>query len=737
MNHRTVTNFFRILSLVICALPVQLMAEEWVYDPWALCPPYVVPELEAIDEPPASENDLQLSADMGQLVIGNKTLMRGNVIAIYQGKTLMADEAIYDQINNTVELNGNILFDSDQVQVRGPGAKLNLNQESGSFPRASYRLKKQHGRGIAEQIEIIDQMHIELDEAYYTTCPPEKEDWRLSGQQVYLDREEGQGTARNATLRFKKVPLFYSPWVTFPIDDRRKSGLLYPEIGTSSNRGAEFALPYYWNIAPNYDYTLTPRLMGKRGLQLGNEFRYLHQKNSGEIGLDYLHEDKSTGDTRWFYSISHRGNPLQGLRTRLFINSASDSNYFQDFSTDLAVNSTTHLERLGELTYTTRHWNALARVQNFQTIDPTILPENRPYQRLPQFRLDGRYADGPAGLDIGLNSEWVHFYRDEGVTGKRLDLDPYVSFPVRRLGYFFDPKLSYRLTRYDLEETGGLNPSQIDRALPTLSLDGGLFFDRSASNSVRQTLEPRVFYLYTPEDNQDDIPLFDTGEPTFSFGQLFRRNRFTGADRVGDANQLSLAVTSRLLKKQSGNELLRGSIGQIIYFQDRMVTLDGSEPRTKNRSDLAAELASNPLPEWRGQVSMLWDPFESQIRRGSADLRYHRNPKHVLNFGYRYNRDDYNQTDVSFAWRLNPQWQGLGRWAYSLQDNEDVATMLGLEYENCCWKTRIVARRFVTATPGDYNSGVFIQLVLKGLGGVGNEPNALLEQTIPGYKTYD
>jgi LPS-assembly protein len=676
------------------------------------------------------------------MIMGRKTLLQGNVIAIYQDKTLGAQEAIYDEEGNTLELKGEIYFANPQFSVFGPSAQLDLGEETGFFPRADYRITELHGRGRAENIAILDPQNIVLENAVYTTCPPEKEDWRLKGKRVVLDREKGQGTAENATLRFKNVPLLYAPYLTFPIDDRRKSGFLYPDIGFSSNRGYEIGVPYYWNIAPDRDATLTVRPMSERGVQLGTEFRYLNRKNSGEFWLEYLPSDRQTDEDRWLTSFDHRGNPFKNVGTRLYLNAASDDQYFSDFSTNIETSSTTHLERRGDITYTTSNWNTLFRVQGYQTVDPTIAAIDRPYQRLPQIRADGKYFDGPGNMDYLLNSEAVHFYRDEGVTTRRLDIEPGIRLPVRGTSYFFEPELSYRFTGYDLEDVTPGVDDQITRGLPTFSLDSGLFFDRYTSGSYRQTLEPRLFYLYTPYEDQSDIPLFDASEPTFSFGQLFRRNRFVGADRVGDANQVSAALTSRYVRRSDGSELLRGSIGQIVYFQDRKVTLDNSDPETLNRSDLAAELQANPTNAWRGAASLLWNYDESEVRKGSADLRYHRDPKHVVNLGYRFDRDNFNQTDVSFAWRLNPKWQALGRWAYNLDDNEDVGMMAGLEYENCCWKTRFVARRFITTgyEIGDaekYNNAFYIQLVLKGLGAVGNEPNALLEQSVPGYKILD
>lgn len=675
---------------------------------------------------------------MGEMALGNKVRLTGNVLATYQDKALKADEAIYDQANNTLDLEGNIRFESSNLSVSGPSARMDMAKETGLFPSAQYRLFGLHGRGSADNIKVLDPNHVVLDNASYTTCPLQKEDWMIGASRVTLDRKKGRGAALHARMSIRDTPFLYVPYMSFPLDDRRKTGVLYPDVGYSSNKGAEFALPFYWNIAPDKDATFTPRMMSYRGLQLGSEFRYLARRHSGTLGLDYLPKDKLTGEERWFYSVNLQSRPAPGLSSRIFLNAVSDSDYFRDFSTNLVVNSTTHMERVGELSYRTRYWNTLMRVQSYQTIDLAIPPESRPYQRLPQLKVDGRLPDGPGHLEYSLLNEWVNFYRQDSVSGGRLDIQPGIALPFNRPGYFIDPELSYRITQYQLDNVTPGQPQAITRSLPTFSLDSGMIFERQAGTHLKHTLEPRIFYLYTPYKDQDDIPVFDTIETDFSFGQLFRRDRFVGADRVGDANQLSLALTSRVLEDRTGAELLSGSIGQIFYFRDLRVTLPGQLPTDTPSSNFVAEMVTEPLPNWRGSANWLWNPELKQTDRSSASVQYLRDPRHVVNLGYRYSRDNFEQTDLSMAWPLNQHWQALGRWAYSLQDRDDVAFAAGLEYESCCWKTRFVARHYVNGTPGgDYTTGIYFQMVFKGLGSLGTEADKILEENIPGYKAYD
>jgi LPS-assembly protein len=728
----------RTLILALSALCFTSTTQAWEYDPWALCPDPTPRQSALIDESEPLDENLRLSADMGQMIIGNKVLLTGNVIGTYQGRTVFADKAIYDQTNNTLDLTGNIRFESPELDVSGSEAHFDLKNETGQFPIAAYYITQQHGRGVAQNINVIDPERVKLDTASYTTCPAEQEDWLIRANRVYLDQVKGRGSARHARMSFKGKPFIYLPYMSFPLDDRRKTGVLFPEVGYSNNRGAEFGLPVYWNIAPAMDATFTPRLMSYRGFQLGSEYRYLARKHNGIIGLDYTPEDKLTKEERWFYSVDLKSKPTTGLSSRIFLNSASDEDYFRDFSTNLAVSSTTHLERTGELNYRNRYWSTLFRVQNYQTIDPEIAPSSRPYQRLPQLRADGRLDDGPGNLEYRLLSEWVHFYRENSVTGGRLDLEPGIALPFYRPGYFIEPELSYRFTQYQLEDVTGVGNDAITRGLPTFSLDGGLIFERPVGSGMKHTLEPRVFYLYTPYVDQDEIPIFDTIETDFSFGQLFRRDRYVGADRVGDANQVSLALTSRVLQNSSGSELLSGSIGQIFYFQDLQVTLPGQLPTETPSSNFLAEVVTEPIPRWRGSLAWQWNPDLGETDRSSASVQYLRDPRHVVNLGYRFAREDFEQTDLSMAWPMTRQWQALARWAYSIKDRDDVAFVAGLEYESCCWKSRFVARHYVNGTPGgEYTTGIYFQMVFKGLGSLGTEADSILEQNIPGYKTYD
>ncbi|MGI9303073.1 MAG: LPS-assembly protein LptD, partial [Gammaproteobacteria bacterium] len=543
------------------------------------------------------------------------------------------------------------------------------------------------------------------------------------------------GSARNGLLRFKGVPLVYVPWMQFPINNKRHSGFLGPTVGTSTASGASAEIPYYWNIAPNQDATLVPRYLAKRGVQAKTEYRFLTARTGGEIDLEYL-DDRVFDDDRALVAANAA---LQVTpRALLFADykEVSDDSYFEDLGDSLAITATTHLRRHADLTYFGGPWNLLIRAENYQTVDRTIADAAKPYERVPQVLFDGYWPDLMLGLDYGVGGEWVQFDRDNSVTGDRVDLSAKLSRPVSQAGYFFTPTAQVRHTLYSLENAGAVDPEP-QRTLPVLSVDSGLIFERDyAGGSVTQTLEPRLFYLYVPFREQSDIPGFDTGRLDFDFSQLFRTDRFSGADRVGDANQLTAGLTSRLIDFDDGQESINASVGQIYYFRDRVVTLPGAVVETDTTSDLAGQLSLR-LGSWAGIGSLLWDPGDSRTQRGTAQLVYRADEDHIVNLAYRLRRDELEQTDFALVWPLTRRWSVLGRWNYSLRESRNLEILAGLEYESCCYKVRLAARRFVADTDGDFNDTFFLQFVFKGLSQLGSPLDKLLERGILGYTADD
>jgi LPS-assembly protein len=717
---------------------------------WGLCE---LPATQSVfmDEPVYSDTPLELAADQAHMELNGTSVLLGDVEMWRNGQFLRADELYYTRPEGYIQARGQVRFEDQGLTVTGPMAEWWLGDDQASFTEPEYRYTPRHARGEAFRIERTSPNIAVLEDATYTTCDPGDTDWLLSADRITLDRESGDGTARNVVVRFKDLPILYTPWIRFPIDDRRQSGFLFPSAGISSRSGFTLELPYYWNIAPDHDATFTPRMLTDRGLQLQSEFRYLNPSNAGELDLELIN-DRKFGDQRYLARVRHTGLPLPRLRTVLDVSRASDEQYFEDFGNSLSIASQTYLQQRADLAYLGGFWDALARVQAFQTVDDTIPPQAEPYEQLPQVLLEGGLPDQALGLDYGLAAEWVNFEHDDRISGQRLDLDFGIDRPIVGPAYFVTPAVSLRHTAYSLDETNARFPEEnITRTLPVASLDSGLIFERPvAGGEFLQTLEPRIFYLYVPFRSQDEIPIFDTGLLDFSFAQLFRKDRFIGPDRIGDANQLALAVTSRFLNTGSGYEALSASIGQILYFDDPEVTLPNQSFEDDETSDLAGELALRLGRRWTASASTLWDRHEDGVEFGAARLRYFGTDNRILNLAYRFWRTDpeipfldenLQQTDVAFVWPLGARWHVLGRWNYDLEEQRDLELLAGFEYESCCWKLRVAGRRFIVddeiGDEAEYNNSIEVQLVLKGLTQLGSPLGELLERGILGYEAYD
>jgi len=578
-------------------------AAEDSYNPWGLCGARSIPEL-----PDADLVGTELSADKAESQ-GQIYVLIGNAVIDRDGRRVQADQIRYNELLGEVKADGNVHLDEAGLSVYGSSATLQLNSDQGEIHDVQYEVFSQHARGQAELARQESKTRKVFQKGTYTTCDANREAWRLNAREVTLHEDEGVGVARHTWLEIGDVPVFYTPYINFPIDDRRKSGLLVPSWGSSQNSGTEISAPYYWNIAPNYDATITPRVLSKRGLQIQTEFRYLQPGYSGQLDVEYLPRDSEYNDEdRTLVRINHSGRPLKRLTTEVHATNVSDDQYFEDLGTSLAISSTTHLERLAAATYYGNGWGLTGRVQDFQTVDSTILPANRPYKRLPQVLFNANPRTRPYGLELNLASEAVQFDHDDLVKGSRLDLKPMISLPLGGAAWFATPAAGVRYTQYNLDnQTSGL-PDSPDRITPIASFDSGLFFDRSTSllgKGMLQTLEPRAFYLYVPEKDQTDLPIFDTNLRDFNFSQMFEDNRFGGADRMGDANQLTLAATSRLLDPATGTQFASFSLGEIFYFRDREVTLPGAVAEEQSSSNIVAELDVRLSQSWKATGGIL------------------------------------------------------------------------------------------------------------------------------------
>ncbi len=701
--------------------------------------------LPAVANPEETVTDVR--ADSVQFVKEGTSVFTGDVEVTRGGQELKSDRATYNKVTGDITAEGNVQVRDSEMILKSKQAEWSLVDDSGSMTEAQYRLKESHARGQAEKVVRKGTVETDLKNATYTTCEEGDNAWLLQSSEVKLDHASAVGTARNVVVRLGDMPVFYTPYISFPLDDKRKSGFLVPSIGSSDKTGFDVSTPYYWNIAPDMDATLTPRYMADRGLMLNGEFRYLGEQYHGNVDAAFLASDDLKVDRnqtnpyyhedRKHFSWQHTGRFSSGWYADVDYNYVSDKLYLEDFGSNLSLASTTHLNRLLNVGYYADNWNVTGRLQGYQTLSNV----SAPYQRLPQLRFQGSLPNQTMGFSYGMTAEYVDFKHNSLVEGQRFDLEPSISLPLRTAAAFITPRVALHHTRYELNPNGTvLTNTSPTRTLPVTSIDSGLFFEREmtiANTGYLHTLEPRAFYLYIPERNQDDIPVFDTGLNTFNMGQLFSYDRFSGADRVGDTNQLSLALTSRIIDQQTGREKFHVTLGQIQYFTNRKVTLNGTAAETQSDSDMVAEVAASITDEWTARGEMQWNPHGDTNSMSAISVKYRGKQGQILNLSHRYRRDDLEQADISTRIPLNKQWSVVGRWYHSLKDSRTLEGLAGIEYDSCCWATRLVVRDFVnSSTSQERNLAIFFQIELKGLGNFGQDTDSLLNKSILGYGAY-
>jgi LPS-assembly protein len=712
-----------------------------------LCPQSLnIPERPFVDAELA-EGDTHLTADEADLIENGVSTLRGNAEITRNSQQVNADIIVYDQPNDTADLDGNVNYWDEALFLNSNDAFLQFDNGVGEFTDADYILKDSRGRGTADKLVLDIGTRTEMEQVQYTTCDPDDQFWKLSASSISLDHENNWGKARNVLLKIKDVPVFYSPYMSFPLSKERKSGFLAPGYGNTNRHGFELRTPYYWNIRPNMDATITPRLLTDSGVMAMGEYRYLFSRSSGEINFEYLPGDNEREDKdRNSFGITH--NQAFADTGNLFFtyNRVSDKFYFEDFGNQLSTTSTRYLDRRLDVSYRGNNWDITTRIQDYQTVDRSIAATSRPYKRLPQVLFNYGSPRNYGKLNYGLQSEAVYFERGDdtiftdNVNGGRLSLQPYISYPVRTVATYIEPKISLDYTQYSLEDSGSFGNSP-NRVLPILSLDSGIFLERETklfNTGFLQTLEPRLFYLYVPKEDQSDLPVFDTSLFTNSFDALFREDRFSGGDRLGDANQITLAVSSHLINQETGRDLGQISIGQIFYLHDREVTLPGGTVRDEDSSAFIGEFKTKVINNWKIGGDIIWDPnIGDGTEKITAQAIYNPAPGKILNLAYRVRRDntDIEQSDISFRWPFKRNWSVVGRWNYAVPEGRSLELFGGIEYESCCWGVRAVARRFLTNINGDFETGVFLQLELKGLAGIGKKTVDFLKQQIPGYQS--
>ena len=763
-------------------------------------------ESEAPPSDDVPSDAIVIDGDKLELQLDRKMRAIGNASIHLDQQDVFGDVLEYDVLNDELHVSGNVRIESGGARVTGPNLRMRLSESIGEMPDASISMTKStkpglsqpdavsseifskrlgdlqsqqigeegsfstteitsqdrniqdssapgitrldsaslssQSRGDAKVILFEGQDKKRLKDARYTTCAAGVDDWYIKAKELQLNDFTESGVAKNAYIEFKGVPLLYTPWMSFSYSNQRKSGLLFPTYGTTSSSGFEVMVPYYWNISPNKDATLAMRVLSKRGVQLQGQFRYLEETFSGMDSLEYLPSDSQNDQNRYYANLKHLHNLGNGWSAGYNIEKVSDDQYFSDLSTRIVTTSRINLPQQFNVNYGDATWNFNALAQKFQTLDNISYP----YERLPQLTLIGNQYFGDANAN--LYTQVVAFDTNKNApvkaTGARVTLYPSISLPMNQPYGYITPKIGIHHTSYSLNNVANNLESQ-QRTLPILSVDSGLFFDREfkvADRNYSQTLEPRLFYVYAPNRNQSDIPIFDSSEADLNFSTLFRENQFTGNDRINNANQVSVAFTTRFIDTDTGIQRMSASVGQRYYFADQKVALDYKNVaafRKSNSSDIIAGVSANLRTSLRVDAFWQYNTDDLSSARTTLATRYNPEPGKALNLSYSYRRDvagvpgtGIDQFDVSGQWPLGQGWYGVGRVNYSLRENQIIETLAGVEYNAGCWQTRSVIQRVTTAT-AQANYALFFQLELGGIASIGANPLNVIRRNIPGY----
>jgi len=689
-------------------------------------------------------------ADGATELLGNAELRRG-------GTRLRGEQITYIEEDDQVTALGAVRMARDGIVFTGPQLQMQLAESVGVFDRPEFSVPSVFGRGSARRIDFIGRGKLTMMDSSYTTCTPERPAWFVRARLMNYDEAAGVARARDASIEFMGQTIAALPVMSFPINEGRRSGFLLPTGRLSSRTGLSLSAPYYWDLAPERDLTLYPRLLSRRGAQLGGVMRYLEPTQRGELRVEALPSDRAAGRDRWFYSSMHTIGDWRGWSGGWNFRGVSDDKYFADFSTSIVGASERSLPREAFLTRHFNDWSVFARAASYQNIlEARTSP---PYNVVPQLIANWDIRD-LRGFDLNSVFNLSRFERPlpGSITGWRAIVNPALAWNYRTPGFFVVPRLSLHATTYRLDgQTQGMTQAeiasnssvspfagqrQLNRALPTISLDAGLGFERSVSWSGGQTwiqtLEPRIFYVRTPYRDQSAFPLFDTAQTDFNFAQLFFTNTYVGNDRIADVNQLTTALVSRLLEPQTGRETIRFGLGQRLYFEPQRTTIAGEAPRFDARSDLLAAVGASLPSGWSMDGGMQVNLADSRVPRFNAATRWNPGPERILNFAYRYRRDLVDQLDVSAQWPASDRWYLLGRFNWTLAELAGVQPGLvemlaGAEYREDCWASRIVFQQYVTSAVSR-TTAVSVQLELSGLAQIGGDPSAILSRSIPGWR---
>ena len=744
------------------------------------CGAYIEPkrDYEDADKHP-DESALRVYALSTEAQSDSVAILEGDVNITQGYRQLRSNSAIVDQENRRITLVGKVRFREPNMLLTGKNALLNLDSEEVSIENPTYVLHQAAVRGSAKLLRRKPDGVILIKDSSFTGCEPDVNTWKLQTSEISLDQNSGFATVKNARLDIGKVPVFYFPYAKFPITERRSSGLLFPSISNDQENGIDISQPVYWNIAPNYDATITPRYIQHRGMGVEANFRHINSWSSNQLTAAFLGNDKggrhdydpdalsglypNQGEDRYILKLKHQGNFAQSWSSYIDFKQVSDKNYLADIG-QIAdeEDNPTHLRRAGFLGYQTDYWQFSAESQDYQSI---IVGLNDPYKISSRLTLNGNYRYANA-ITVGMYNQQTEFqhHDPDAISGGRTSLEYKIGWDKRWEWGYLRPNLSLRYLDYQLNDpvsqTGSSNFDDIKPiTVPTVSFDSGITLEKDSQLffGYKQTLEPRLFYVNSEFREQQFLPDFDTKEITPSYSQLFRENRFVGGDRISDDHRLSLGLSTSLINQENGSEKFRASVAQAIYFDDRQVSLSASNLANSNlqrkKSDLAFELLFKLNNHWRFNNEAVYNNQDKDWEKAAASL-YYKNQDKLFNISYRYStlntelysdksqRSPIEQLDMSFYMPAGNEFSWVGRWHHDFTNNRELEVFSGFEYNNCCWRAGLIVRRWldrqneslVSGREPEIRNGIFVQIQFKGIAGASGRVASILKKGIYGYE---
>jgi LPS-assembly protein len=689
---------------------------------------------------------ISLEADNVESEGDDVVTLTGNAEVTQGRQTIVADRLQYFRQSERVIAEGSVEMISENGDyLNSEAVDIHVPTQIGSLKNSEFKLASGissadgvdtveiESRGSAELVSLEGEGFVRLENADYSTCPDGNDSVIIGARSLELDRIGGIGRARGATVRFKGVPILYTPYISFPLNDQRKTGLLTPSYGSDEESGNIFELPWYWNIAKNQDATITPRYFSDRGLQLSGEYRHRSENSSTLVYAEVLPDDEVFGDDRDLLSIQHSQQLTRNLSARINYNDVSDINYFDDLRSDIRSFSTTFVPRDVQLNYTHQYFKLGARANEYQIIDDRVSSARAPYERLPSLSFSTKLPEGPYGARYGVVASYTDFNSDTRVEGTRTSINPYIELPFENLWGYIKPKISIHNSSYSLDNVAAGTEDSPSFTVPIFSVDSGLYFEKNTSwfgEGALQTLEPRLFYAYASEEDQSDVPIFDTSQVRFNnFSNIFRANRFFGQDRVGDTNQVTLGLTTRIIDNETGKQRLKASFGQLVLLDDLEQNISSSTVVEKGLGDLLAEIRTESKGPWTTYSFLQYDHEENEVRTARFAIGYEPKDDSRKNLQVGYYRSDFgtrvvDQLTLNANWPISDKWQFFGSERYSIEDSESLETQAGLEYNGCCWKLRFVGSSRVDSRFNRSNNldldekrtAFFIELELTALG---------------------